>query len=176
MVLIKGSEVQQIGADYYIDAYESSRSSANATEQGTFSGRSCNYANAMPWNNISYTDAELACRDAGKRLCTAEEWAFACASIQNNAYPYGASYIPNVCNGEGSAVNATGVHAECKTSANVFDLSGNLREWVQKGSRMGGAYTANASELGCLSVMNTPDPYTVVPQPSDGFRCCSDAL
>ncbi|MFA5623870.1 MAG: SUMF1/EgtB/PvdO family nonheme iron enzyme [Bradymonadales bacterium] len=176
MVLIRGSEIDQIGADYYIDSYEASRSSATATEQGTFMGRACNYANTMPWSNISYNDANIACRDAGKRLCTQAEWSYACASLQLNAYPYGPSYIQGACNDGGATVHASGVNSACKTALNVYDLSGNLREWVQEGTRMGGSYNANANELGCGSALTSPDHITAVPQPSDGFRCCRDAF
>lgn len=61
----------------------------------------------------------------------------------------------------------------------VFDMSGNLKEWVRAGGRLelrGGAYN-NVSDAGdapglqCDGVSPT-DPNTEIHLPSVGFRCC----
>ena len=42
--------------------------------------------------------ADIACRNAGKRLCTAEEWRTACRGERNTRYPYGTEYEQGTCN------------------------------------------------------------------------------
>jgi formylglycine-generating enzyme required for sulfatase activity len=42
--------------------------------------------------------AERACKNAGKRLCTPDEWRTACRGEQNRKFPYGDSYVQGRCN------------------------------------------------------------------------------
>ena len=65
-----------------------------------------------PASHVSRTIAEQACTNAGKRLCTADEWYKACIGSQNfapyfdkkgekvfpDAYPYGPAYEKDKCN------------------------------------------------------------------------------
>lgn len=156
--------------DFYIDAYEASRANATAETYGTGVTLACNYKNAAPWAFITYEDAYNACYDAGKRLCTKEEWMAACA--QN--YPYGATYIEGQCNDSGLEYANTGSYSGCATATGVFDLSGNLREWVEGGYFMGGSYDSVANALSCSSAEKVNDYLNYSPTSADGFRCCQD--
>lgn len=51
-----------------------------------------------PNGYLSAIDAETACRNAGKRLCTADEWVRACMGKQQQKFPYGSSYKAGACN------------------------------------------------------------------------------
>lgn len=51
-----------------------------------------------PNGYLSGEVAERACRRAGKRLCTAEEWVVACRGQQNRQFPYGQTYEVGRCN------------------------------------------------------------------------------
>ena len=42
--------------------------------------------------------AAEACARSGKRLCTREEWVFACRGERQTQYPYGDGYRAGVCN------------------------------------------------------------------------------
>jgi len=42
--------------------------------------------------------AESACRGAGKRLCTPEEFVYACRGEQDRNFPYGDDYEQDACN------------------------------------------------------------------------------
>jgi formylglycine-generating enzyme required for sulfatase activity len=53
---------------------------------------------AIPNGYLSGEIAERACRNAGKRLCTAEEWVTACRGEQGRKFPYGDTYEPGRCN------------------------------------------------------------------------------
>jgi len=116
-------------------------------------------AGVVPQGYISQVQAESACRNAGKRLCTAAEFSLACRGPDPKAsYPYGGKQRkPGKCNeGKGSAVSVifgaaanygssqlndprlnqwpgglakTGAYAESESPFGVFDLVGNLHEW-----------------------------------------------
>lgn len=55
----------------------------------------------IPQAYISKTEAELACEQAGKRLCTDDEWLTACRGKQPTQYPYGDEHHPGYCNDQG---------------------------------------------------------------------------
>ncbi len=164
--------ISSSNGDFRIDAYEASRSNATAQTTGTGVTLACNYRGAIPWGNVSYADAKNACLDAGKRLCTETEWMAACGAA--NAYPYGDTYQKDTCNMSGVAAT-TGAKSSCKSAKGVYDMSGNLHEWVEGGKLMGGSYfSQNGDELSCSSVKSVPDALSFVPSEDVGFRCCQD--
>jgi sulfatase modifying factor 1 len=52
----------------------------------------------VPSGYLSGHDAELACRNANKRLCKHDEWIAACQGRQRRQFPYGDSYQQGACN------------------------------------------------------------------------------
>lgn len=52
----------------------------------------------VPQGYTSGAQAALACRNAGKRLCTLEEWRTACRGERGDPFPYGSTYDPGRCN------------------------------------------------------------------------------
>ena len=113
----------------------------------------------VPQGYISQVQAQNACQNAGKRLCTRPEFSLACRGPNRSAsYPYGGTRRQRgKCNeGKGSAVTAvfgqgapfdqqlmndarlnqwsgglakTGVYAASASPFGVYDLVGNLHEW-----------------------------------------------
>ena len=55
-------------------------------------------ANVIPQGYLSSVVAGAACRAAGKRLCTLDEWVTACRGERARKYPYGDTYIQGQCN------------------------------------------------------------------------------
>ncbi|HWP07773.1 MAG TPA: hypothetical protein VNN72_18605 [Polyangiaceae bacterium] len=53
---------------------------------------------ATPNGYVSGLLARAACEQAGKRLCSAEEWVTACRGEQNRRFPYGEDYEAGACN------------------------------------------------------------------------------
>ena len=51
-----------------------------------------------PSGYLSGSLAEVACHNAGKRLCTLEEWVFACRGEVGRKFPYGDRYEEGRCN------------------------------------------------------------------------------
>ena len=194
---------------------------------GTFVAES--RAGVRPQGYISRVEAASACENAGKRLCSLSEWYRACRGDKDTLYPYGAGYVAGRCNvgkphllsilhgkdpkgwkydegfndpvlDERSGFLAeTGAYDECVTPAGVFDLVGNLHEWVSdrvdptimrkmpltagvqsrvranqgKGVFMGGFFsTTNQHGEGCEFVTMAHEPG--YHDYSTGFRCCKD--
>ncbi len=97
----------------------------------------CSLPGLIPSGHLSFYRAERACQAQGKRLCTADEYRWACSMGSDDMYPYANIFVPNICNdpiaGAGAPV-ATGSRSEC-TNAQAplaFDMSGNLAEWIDQ--------------------------------------------
>jgi hypothetical protein len=55
----------------------------------------------IPQGYISRNQAEEACINAGKRLCTDDEWQEACRGKSPTVYPYGDDHVEGYCNDKG---------------------------------------------------------------------------
>ena len=55
-------------------------------------------AGSVPQGYISGDEADAACENADKRLCTSDEWLSACRGSHNWTWPYGDSYQSGSCN------------------------------------------------------------------------------
>jgi sulfatase modifying factor 1 len=161
-----------------------------------------------PVSCVDWCDALAYCGAHGKRLCggigggetpidgfadaAQSEWYAACSSGGENDYVYGDDYVHNRCRESpdigvvswGTVAVATLPHCQSSSPdyAGVFDLAGNLSEWVsscdgtsaQDGCHVrGGAYTHEANALRC-------DAGSTLRWPRDlggsdiGLRCCAD--
>lgn len=60
-------------------------------------------AGVIPQGYISKNEAEAACKAARKRLCTGEEWQFACRGKKPTTFPYGDERKEGYCNDSGRA-------------------------------------------------------------------------
>jgi formylglycine-generating enzyme required for sulfatase activity len=68
-------------------------------EQSTsFSPRAVSRAGAVPQGYLSYYSARTACENAGKRLCTEDEWVHACRGPGRRLHPYGEQFVQGACN------------------------------------------------------------------------------
>ena len=157
----------------------------------------------VPQGYISEVEADAACRASGKRICKAAEWTKACMGPRRTTFPYGEERKLGVCNGEstvsplsflppaqrfGNMINMnnpllnqlpntvakTGAYAECTNEYGVFDMVGNLHEWVAEAWFLGGYFRDTAiNGDGCKYVTTAhADWYHDY---STGFRCCKDA-
>lgn len=160
-----------------------------------------------PQGHINQLDAGEACGRAGKRLCTKSEWRKACGGMGLTLYPYGDAKVSGACNSERvhppsrlfgldyrtrlndpelnlfpGGLALTGSHPRCVSDYGVFDMVGNLHEWVSdritvrgqvRGVFMGGFYSNDHENgHGCeyMTVAHIPQHFDY----STGFRCCSD--
>ncbi|MBA3394349.1 MAG: SUMF1/EgtB/PvdO family nonheme iron enzyme [Deltaproteobacteria bacterium] len=172
---------------------------------GTRTVRAVPAAGQVPQGYISGKQAQAACALAGKRLCTSAEWLAACRGADDHAFPYGASYVAGACNDayaghpvvdyfgtstgiwdpahmndpginqQPGTVSRGGERTACTTAAGVFDLHGNLHEWVADaaGTFRGGFYAdARRNGAGCAYATTAHD--FAYHDYSTGFRCCAD--
>ena len=148
----------------------------------------------------SYEDAELSCFSVDKRICKESEWERACHS--NDSRPWSRGFTPErkSCNNGHEWVpwsfnpngkndkevarllrsSPSGYYPKCQTPEGVFDLDGNVEEWVLA-ERPGHKWP------GTLKGGFWAKPYTKcngsndVHEPSfrfyeTGFRCCRDLI
>ncbi len=145
------------------------------------------YPNApgkKPNVSISWQAASKACKRRGKRLCTEEEWEYACKGKGNRRFPYGNKWNPNTCNTEDASANdrsiqSCGSFPRCRSPFGVFDMSGNVSEWTASKyspsaaarTYKGGSATRPNWATRCASRGNA-SPGT---RKQDlGFRCCAN--
>ncbi|NRA35921.1 MAG: SUMF1/EgtB/PvdO family nonheme iron enzyme [Polyangiaceae bacterium] len=78
----------------------------------------------IPNGYINAVLAKTACENAGKRLCTSEEWVRACRGESGRQFPYSDVYRPEICNVFGSVHPARALHSD--TSMGHLDPRLNL--------------------------------------------------
>jgi formylglycine-generating enzyme required for sulfatase activity len=167
-----------------------------------------NQPGADPLVMQSALDGEAWCAGIGKRLCTEDEWVKACEGPQASTYPYGDTHVASQCNDDKqwkvvneSALNTwpsqtaqdevnklwqgapSGAYAGCVSGYGVYDLTGNVEEWVVrtqphvnsyphvlKGCYWAGCY--GGSKPTCAST--NPAHASAFRYYETGFRCCKD--
>lgn len=147
-------------------------------------GKAVPATHAPAASDLSWFDAERACRAADLRLCSLEEFQKACAgSDRARKYPYGDTHLPRRCNIAESTddlnavhVVASGTFPECRSPEGVFDLSGNAIEWLDdegsggglRGLRGGSAFQPGSS----ATCTERGGGWRRPEEPVGGFRCC----
>jgi formylglycine-generating enzyme len=154
----------------------------------------------FPVHSIDWCDAYAFCSWWGKKLCgrigggevsvadapnaAQSEWATACSAGGARQFPYEGAYDRMRCNGEGMAAAPIGAFTSCEGGyPGIFDMSGNLEEWVDAcdpqpgpGSNdlcvsLGGGFMGVEVQLGCNSWVSDLRSQATA---SRGVRCCRD--
>jgi formylglycine-generating enzyme required for sulfatase activity len=163
-----------------------------------------NQAGTKPTVVVSYNEASELCASEGKRLCTADEWTQACEGPDHSPYPYGFERDATACNhdkpyiipddfayqnpetraAEVTRLNQSepsGSRPACASSYGVFDMTGNVDEWVHnEGGSVNGPEFQSALKGGYWGpVRNRCRPMTTDHNQwhhgyQIGFRCCKN--
>jgi len=122
----------------------------------------------VPVVNISFEEAQKICEKQGKRLCTWEEWQWACSGLEGFAYPYGINLEKENCNTEGTRIiEPSGSRNKCISKFGVLDMTGNVFEWVKDKNNLPAAMGGPLSKCPTISPGGSGDA-----KPTIGFRCC----
>ncbi len=178
----------EYGTGRWIMQYEASRPDAGPSSQGALSGRACSTAGVLPWTSLRYADATAACTAISARLCSETDFEDACRGTTGTCqWAWQAScstYSSTLCNtadlADPDALLATGSLSECRAvtpGGSVFDLSGNVKEFVQERASgaiplRGGSYNQGGFGATCdfdWQVVSGTFRFENV-----GFRCCFD--
>jgi hypothetical protein len=166
--------------------------------------RAVSIAGAVPQGYISGAQAQDACAEAGKRLCTDAEWVRACEGPSGTTYPYGDTRVPGACNDaravhpavdyfdstddsiwsmldngcinqQEDSLDATGTNAQCVSADGAFDMMGNLHEWTSDSAgTFRGGFYADTVVNGDGCTYVTTAHGFSYWDYSTGFRCCAD--
>ncbi len=165
-----------------------------------------NQAGAPPLAMQNALAGEAWCATRGRRLCTEAEWVRACEGSSARPYPYGTTYARGTCNDDKTwkspdwtalgtwpadagvaeaerlyQADPSGSRTGCASQEGVYDLTGNVAEWVRRSYAhannydhvMKGCYWA-----GCYGGSNPSCAFVNPAHPSGfrtyeaGFRCC----
>jgi formylglycine-generating enzyme required for sulfatase activity len=90
----------------------------------------------MPRTSVGWEEARRLCQASGKRLPSRIEWQAAAQGREGRLYSYGSVFESGRCNtdaqtGDFSALAPAGSFPRCQTDLGVFDLDGNVSEWVE---------------------------------------------
>lgn len=149
---------------------------------------------------IDWYSAKRTCETAGKRLCTEEEWTFACEGEEGLPYPYGYERDATACNIDhgwiapdtDALMNPTrtpdelkrlwqgvpsGSMERCVSPFGVHDMTGNVDEWTTSTRKKG--YRSILKGGYWSVVRNRCRPTTRIhfegySNYQQGFRCCTD--
>jgi len=159
-----------------------------------------NRAGKKPVVMTTWREAQELCRGNGKRLCKDSEWTVACEGAEHLPYPYGLVRDESACNIDKPSIDVdakalsapatrakevarlwqgepSGSRKACVSPYGVFDMTGNVDEWVVNES---GRPFRSASKGGYWGrVRDACRPMTTAhdetfPFYQTGFRCCAD--
>lgn len=185
--------IQMDGLDFHIDTFEAALQN----------GAAVSARHEIPATQMSWFAARDACEAAGKRMCTEEEWVAACQNqrpiddnqngqfaddmVEGTSYPYADYHNPSRCwdghrrgtmcgeqEDEPCRPVYTGEMPGCVSQAGVYDLTGNVEEWVgstaEEAVLLGGAYDTSDDHARCY---RRNDTYGAgLANVRTGFRCC----
>jgi hypothetical protein len=122
----------------------------------------------VPQVNVSFGNAQKFCEKSGKRLCTVEEWQWACSGLEAYQYAYGRVFEKDNCNTDGGrAIEPSGNRNKCISKFGAVDMTGNVFEWVRGKNGAAAAMGGPLSKCQAVSSGGNGDA-----KPSVGLRCC----
>jgi formylglycine-generating enzyme required for sulfatase activity len=164
-----------------------------------------NVRGTKPVFMASWNDAKAACEGVKKRLCTDSEWTVACEGRDHLPYPYGYTRDARACNidkphpdpnpqllysldaaardAELARLDqreASGARAACVSPFGVYDMAGNVDEWVVNETQKGWPFQSGLKGGYWGPVRDRCRPMTTGHDESFryyeiGFRCCDAA-
>jgi formylglycine-generating enzyme required for sulfatase activity len=162
-----------------------------------------NRKGAYPIIAVTWVEAKAHCGSQGKRLCTEDEWTFACEGEEAVPYPTGYLRDEHACvidrpwklfdaahlGARDSTLakmevdylwqgEASGARPTCRSPSGVYDMTGNVDEWTSSVESEGFRSILKGGYWGpvrarCRASTRAHDEDFYFYQ--QGFRCCADA-
>jgi formylglycine-generating enzyme required for sulfatase activity len=161
-----------------------------------------NVRGQKPYVMRSFEDAKRWCAARGKRTCSEKEWELACEGPEHRPLSYGWRVDVKLCNSDKAwrpfdvkklyakdpdeqdaevqklwQGAASGDYGTCVSSFGIYDMNGNVEEWVASrshrrlpGALMGGFWAKPWT--GCRGTNDAHEPNFTFYE--TGFRCCAD--
>lgn len=148
-------------------------------------GRAVPANDARAAHRMTWFDAERACRAAGYRMCTVDEFERACAGVdRRRTYAYGNEHVARRCNipevtddPDEREIVASGSFPECVSPEGVYDLNGNALEWLADEGRGGGLYAIRGGSSfqpgDSAKCVRDNGGWLLPEEEAAGFRCCA---
>jgi hypothetical protein len=163
-----------------------------------------NRKGAYPVIFVNFNEAADKCKADGKRLCSEEEWTFACEGEEATPYPYGYTRSADQCviDSRWKAFNEramqsgrdsrdtmmeldrlwqgvpSGSKPGCKSVFGVYDMTGNVDEWTHSSREGERPSILKGGYWGPVRTRCRPSTRSHDESHvfyQQGFRCCSDA-
>jgi sulfatase modifying factor 1 len=158
-----------------------------------------NRKNEYPIIYVNWFESKKLCEDLGKRLCTEDEWTFACEGEQAFPYPYGFDRDKDACvvdkswrwfdaSAYGKSKDTiiheldklwqgvpSGSQPKCKSPFGVYDMVGNVDEYTKSLSPTGSPAILKGGYWGPVRTRCRPSTRAHGPEHAfyqQGFRCC----
>ena len=146
-------------------------------------------AEAQAWNDENawtvdidrtYAESKGLCEQAGKRLCSEDEWEKACKGPENWSYTYGNTFEKARCPASGysrSQPYRANEHLACASGYGVMNMGGGVTEWTATGYGDGsfivkpGPVGSDAQSTRCAGRTDRADTFAQI---HVGYRCCAD--
>ncbi len=124
-------EMVKVG-DYWIDRFEMSTCGSGSMGDASGNGYGttavgCSVSGVMPTTSITWFQAAQMCANAGKTLCTNQEWQIA---VSGTPDPGASDGSGGACNTQSNGPRNTGLGTNCRSTFGAEDMIGNLWEWT----------------------------------------------
>jgi sulfatase modifying factor 1 len=160
-----------------------------------------NRKNEFPMIHVDWHMSNKICESQGKRLCSEEEWTFACEGEEATPYPYGYDRDKDAClvdkawrwfdasayGGKKEKIIRefdrlwqgvpSGSLTKCRSVFGVYDLVGNVDEYTSSITRVGSPAILKGGYWGPVRTRCRPATRAHGPEHAfyqQGFRCCRD--
>ena len=136
-VASKTDEMVKVG-DYWIDRFEMSTCGSGSMGDASGNGYGvtaigCSVRNVQPTARITWFQAAQMCANAGKRLCSNQEWQIAVSGTPDpgaDGGTTGCNVKANPGTGPSGVPAQTMAHSDCVSAFGAYDMVGNVEEWV----------------------------------------------